>query len=72
MGRRRSVECGRIKKVEGTGMRVKKAFEILKGYCNKQDKCETCRFYNKDMECELRNHVPCDWNMPKKGGVNHE
>lgn len=53
-------------------MRVKKAFEILKGYCNKHSNCETCRFNNKDSECELNSYMPCDWEIPKKGGRTDE
>lgn len=48
-------------------MMVKKAFETLKGYCNKHSSCEKCRFKNEDGSCELQN-IPCDWEMPKKAG----
>lgn len=49
--------------------RVKKAFRILIGYCEKHDSCDKkCCFYDaKKMECVLRNTDPvCDWKMPNE------
>ena len=42
--------------------KVDKAFETIKGYCNKQMTCKNCRF-NTEEECYFRRGViPCDWN----------
>lgn len=49
-------------------MRIKKAVEIIKGYCGKQIKCEKCRFFIAETGlCQLNEFIPVEWELPKKG-----
>lgn len=48
-------------------MKLLEAFERIKGYCDKQTKCDNCKFHTEDDECVFRDNIPCNWEMPKRG-----
>ncbi len=43
--------------------KVDEAIETIAGYCDKNRKCETCRYYDGD-NCYFRDFAPTDW--PRK------
>lgn len=45
---------------------IDRAFQRLRGYCEKQTNCDNCRFVETNGDCILQITVPCDWKMPKE------
>lgn len=53
---------------------LREAFEAIKGYCGKHEKCgRGCVFCDDDGLCILMNgEVPADWELPENGEVDGE
>ena len=45
---------------------IDRAFQRLRGYCEKRIDCSCCRFVDESGNCILELTVPCDWKMPEE------
>lgn len=45
---------------------IERAFQQLRGYCNKKPNCDNCRFVDNEGSCVMYKTVPVDWKMPEE------
>lgn len=51
---------------------IERAFQRLRGYCNKKPNCDNCRFATSNGDCILNVTVPCDWKMPEESEEDND
>lgn len=52
--------------------RIERAFQQLRGYCNKKPNCDNCRFATSNGDCILNVTAPCDWKMPEESEEDND
>ncbi len=51
---------------------IERAFQRLRGYCDKKPNCDNCRFADNEGHCVMYSTVPSDWKMPEESMVSDD